>query len=279
MALRAVPATDFSCEQLSAILRDCFEDYLVPVSLPVAVFVQRFGSEGLSLLDSCVWLDGETPVAMAVVARRGDEARLAAFAVRPAHRGKGIGRRLMLPLMVGLQAQGVRRMWLEVIRENSAAVALYQSLGFVVRHGLCGYLSSPPQGEITPVLEACDVLTLVRRAGAEINGRLPWLMDPLTFSTLPCRALTLNQQAFAVLATVTHTPQLQFMWVDPAARGRGLAHNMLLALAREFPGLGTSVTIPESFTPLFSAAGYATLALKQYEMCVELSTLPSAPRS
>jgi GNAT superfamily N-acetyltransferase len=99
------PATGFSSEQLSTILSDCFEDYLVPVSLPVAVFVQRFGSEGLSLLDSCVWLDGETPAAIAIVARRGDEARLAAFAVRPAWRGKGMGRRLMTPLMASLRSR------------------------------------------------------------------------------------------------------------------------------------------------------------------------------
>ncbi|STV83196.1 N-acetyltransferase GCN5 [Klebsiella michiganensis] len=66
------------------------------------------------------------------------------------------------------------------------------------------------------------MLALTRRAGAEINGQLPWLMDPLTFSTLPCRALSLHQQAFAVLATLTSRPQLQFLWVDPAARGRGL---------------------------------------------------------
>ncbi|WP_434636723.1 GNAT family N-acetyltransferase [Klebsiella sp. I138] len=278
MALIAVPATGFSSEHLSTILRDCFEDYLVPVSLSVAVFVQRFGSEGLSLLDSCVWLDGETPAAIAIVARRGDEARLAAFAVRPAWRGKGIGRRLMMPLMASLREQGVRRMWLEVIRENYAAVALYQSLGFVVHHGLCGFVSSRAEHAVAPEAEECDVLPLVRRAGAEVGGRLPWLMDPLTFATLPCRAFTLNQQAFAVLATLTTTPQLQFLWVEPTARGRGLAHKMLAALARQFPGLSTSVTIPESFTPLFSAAGYATLTLKQYEMCVVLNALPSAGR-
>ena len=275
MALIAVPATGFSSEQLSTILSDCFEDYLVPVSLPVAVFVQRFGSEGLSLLDSCVWLDGGTPAAIAIVARRGDEARLAAFAVRPAWRGKGMGRRLMTPLMASLREQGVRRMWLEVIRENYAAVALYQSLGFVVHHGLCGFVSTRAE-DTAAALEEGDVLPLLRRAGAEINGRLPWLMDPLTFATLPCRALTLNQQAFAVLATLTSTPQLQFLWVEPSVRGRGLAHEMLRALARQFPGLSTSVIIPESFTPLFSAAGYATLALKQYEMCVEFSGLPPA---
>lgn len=278
MELTAVPATCFSSEQLTTILSDCFEDYLVPVSLSVEVFVQRFGAEGLSLLDSCVWLAGDTPAAIAIITRRGDAARLAAFAVRPAWRGKGTGRALMTSLMASLQAQGVRRMWLEAIRENHAAVALYQSLGFRVRHGLCGYLSAQPEGEGGPALQPYDVLALTRRAGAEINGRLPWLMDPMTFNMLPCRALTLNQQAFAVLATLTAKPQLQLLWVEPAARGRGLARELLIALARQFPGLGTLVSVPQSFTPLFSAAGYAAMALQQYEMSVEFPGEDSAGR-
>ena len=278
MELTAVPATQFSIEQLTTILSDCFEDYLVPVTLSVEVFVQRFSAEGLSLLDSCVWLDGDVPAAMAVVARRGDEARLAAFAMRPAYRGKGVGRRLMGSLLDALREQGVRRMWLEVIRDNHAAVALYHSLGFEVRHGLCGYLSAQTASEESSVLQEYDVLALTRRAGAELNGQLPWLMDPLTFSTLPCRALSLHQQAFAVLATLSSRPQLQFLWVEPAARGRGLGREMLMALARQFPGLGTSVTIPERFTPLFQTAGYTPGVLKQYEMSATLSALPSAGR-
>jgi ribosomal protein S18 acetylase RimI-like enzyme len=39
-----------------------------------------------------------------------------------------------------LQQQGTRR-YVEVIRDNHAAVALYQTLGFTRRYGLCGYLS------------------------------------------------------------------------------------------------------------------------------------------
>ncbi|CAA0167699.1 GNAT family N-acetyltransferase [Klebsiella oxytoca] len=278
MELTAVSATQFSVAQLTTILSDCFEDYLVPITLSVEVFVQRFSAEGLSLLDSCVWLDGDVPAAMAVVARRGDEARLAAFAMRPAYRGKGVGRRLMGALLDALREQGVRRMWLEVIRDNHAAVALYHSLGFEVRHGLCGYLSAQTASEESSVLQEYDVLALTRRAGAELNGQLPWLMDPLTFSTLPCRALSLHQQAFAVLATLSSRPQLQFLWVEPAARGRGLGREMLMALARQFPGLGTSVTIPERFTPLFQTAGYTPGVLKQYEMSATLSALPSAGR-
>ena len=184
----------------------------------------------------------------------------------------------MTPLIDALREQGVRRMWLEVIRDNHAAVALYQSLGFEVRHGLCGYLSAQAASEESSVLQEYDVLALTRRAGAEINGQLPWLMDPLTFSTLPCRALSLHQQAFAVLATLTSRPQLQFLWVDPAARGRGLGREMLMALAKRFPGLGTSVTIPERFTPLFHAAGYTPMVLKQYEMSATLSAPPPAGR-
>lgn len=278
MELTAVSATQFSVAQLTTILSDCFEDYLVPVTLSVEVFVQRFSAEGLSLLDSCVWLDGDVPAAMAVVARRGDEARLAAFAMRPAYRGKGVGRRLMGALLDALREQGVRRMWLEVIRDNHAAVALYHSLGFEVRHGLCGYLSAQTASEESSVLQEYDVLALTRRAGAELNGQQPWLMDPLTFTTLPCRALSLHQQAFAVLATLSSRPQLQFLWVEPAARGRGLGREMLMTLARQFPGLGTSVTIPERFTPLFQAAGYTPGVLKQYEMSATLSALPSAGR-
>ncbi|WP_214018233.1 GNAT family N-acetyltransferase [Klebsiella oxytoca] len=258
MELTAVSATQFSVAQLTTILCDCFEDYLVPVTLSVEVFVQRFSAEGLSLLDSCVWL--------------------AAFAMRPAYRGKGVGRRLMGSLLDALREQGVRRMWLEVIRDNHAAVALYHSLGFEVRHGLCGYLSAQTASEESSVLQEYDVLALTRRAGAELNGQLPWLMDPLTFSTLPCRALSLHQQAFAVLATLSSRPQLQFLWVEPAARGRGLGREMLMALARQFPGLGTSVTIPERFTPLFQTAGYTPGVLKQYEMSATLSALPSAGR-
>lgn len=278
MELTAVSATQFSVAQLTTILSDCFEDYLVPVTLSVEVFVQRFSAEGLSLLDSCVWLDGDVPAAMAVVARRGDEARLAAFAMRPAYRGKGIGRRLMGSLLDALREQGVRRMWLEVIRDNHAAVALYHSLGFEVRYGLCGYLSAQTASEESSVLQEYDVLALARRAGAEINGQLPWLMDPFTFSTLPCRAMSFHHQAFAVLATLSSRPQLQFLWVEPAARGRGLGREMLIALAQRFPGLGTSVTIPERFTPLFQAAGYTPGVLKQYEMSATLSALPSAGR-
>ena len=77
MELTAVPATQFSSVQLTDILNACFEAYLVPVTQSVAGFVQRFSAEGMSLIDSRVWLAGDEPAAIAIVARRGSAARLA----------------------------------------------------------------------------------------------------------------------------------------------------------------------------------------------------------
>ncbi len=56
----------------------------------------------------------------------------------------------------------------------------------------------------------------------------------------------------------------------------GLARELLMALAQQFPGIGTSVTVPETFTPLFAAAGYTPLSLQQYEMTMDLADAKSA---
>ncbi|KMH47322.1 N-acetyltransferase [Klebsiella quasipneumoniae] len=276
MELTAVPATQFSSVQLTDILNACFEAYLVPVTQSVEGFVQRFSAEGMSLIDSRVWLAGDEPAAIAIVARRGNMARLAAFALRPAWRGKGLGRKLMQELLTFLQQQEIETVSLEVIRDNHAAVALYQSLGFTRRYGLCGYLSAEPLAAAPGVLQPYPILALLRRAVEESNSQLPWLMDPLTFATQPCRVVTLEQRAFAVLSTSGSRPVLQFLWVEPAARRQGLAQALLMALAQQFPGIGTSVTVPETFTPLFAAAGYAPLSLQQYEMTMECAAAKSA---
>ncbi len=184
----------------------------------------------------------------------------------------------MQDLLMLLQQQGVETVSLEVIRDNHAAVALYQTLGFTRRYGLCGYLSTAPLAATSKVLQLYPTLALLRRVIDESNSQLPWLLDPLTFATLPCQVVTLEQRAFAVLTTAGSRPVLQFLWVEPAARRQGLARELLVTLAQQFPGVGTSVTVPETFTPLFAAAGYAPLSLQQYEMSATMNALRSAGR-
>lgn len=50
--------------------------------------------------------------------------------VVPAYRGIGLGRALVHRALTGFQEAGLRRAYLEVTAENSAAVQLYRTLGF-----------------------------------------------------------------------------------------------------------------------------------------------------
>jgi GNAT superfamily N-acetyltransferase len=50
--------------------------------------------------------------------------------VSPDHRGLGLGRALVLQSLLGFQAAGMRRVFLEATAENAPAVELYRSVGF-----------------------------------------------------------------------------------------------------------------------------------------------------
>lgn len=64
-----------------------------------------------------------------------DEAQVTNLAVHPEHRRKGIGTTLLAALAVKAKAEGIETILLEVRERNIAAIALYESMGFV-RDGL-----------------------------------------------------------------------------------------------------------------------------------------------
>ncbi len=68
-----------------------------------------------------------------------DEAEILTVAVRAGDRGRGHGRLLMEEVLRRLYRERVAACFLEVDRDNRAAVALYRSLGFVVAGERQGY--------------------------------------------------------------------------------------------------------------------------------------------
>ncbi|NIY48155.1 ribosomal protein S18-alanine N-acetyltransferase [Cedecea colo] len=74
-------------------------------------------------------VDGEM-AAFAVTQVVLDEATLFNIAVDPAYQRKGLGRQLLEYLISELEKREVFTLWLEVRASNSAAIALYESLGF-----------------------------------------------------------------------------------------------------------------------------------------------------
>jgi ribosomal-protein-alanine N-acetyltransferase len=60
-----------------------------------------------------------------------DEAEILTIAVETASRGKGVGRALLKENLRQVENAGAKAMFLEVDRDNVAALALYKRLGFV----------------------------------------------------------------------------------------------------------------------------------------------------
>ena len=70
------------------------------------------------------------PTGFGLFRTSGDEAEVITIATRPKLRGQGIAKALMQNAMAQAQLSGVLYMFLEVAVDNTAALKLYQSLGF-----------------------------------------------------------------------------------------------------------------------------------------------------
>ena len=73
---------------------------------------------------------GDVMAAFAITQVVLDEATLFNIAVDPAWQRQGLGRQLLEHLIGELEKRGVSTLWLEVRASNTAAIALYESLGF-----------------------------------------------------------------------------------------------------------------------------------------------------
>ncbi|HUS14402.1 MAG TPA: GNAT family N-acetyltransferase [Chloroflexia bacterium] len=74
---------------------------------------------------------GDTPVGALKVYHWGTKAGIYAFGVLPAYRGQGLGRAILMQTLALLPAEGMTRFALEVETDNTPAVRLYESTGFV----------------------------------------------------------------------------------------------------------------------------------------------------
>jgi len=276
------PVAEHTSAEVAAALTRSFEGYLVPIKMTAQAYERRFRGEDLDPFASRVYSTADgSPVGIVLVARRGWTSRIAAMALVPEARGKGLGRRLLGEAVEGARARGERAVLLEVIEQNERAFRLYTSFGFRTLRRLVGYRKErreevPPPPDTPVVLSEIDPLDFSRIAAREGEPDLPWMLaaETLSAASFPARAFALEGRAFALIGDLAaETLVLSALVVPRAERRRGAGSRLVRALETAFPGRAwaASPSIPEDLAPgFFPKLGWERHAISQFEMRLDL---------
>ncbi len=276
-ALTLRPATEFTVLTLSTLMAGAFEGYVVTIPDDPAGFAARVRAEQIDLNTSLIACVDDEPVGLGLIARRGEDARLAGMGVRMGWRGHGVARALLDRLLADARARGEARMHLEVIEGNDPAIALYETAGFERRGRLAGYerpATGMQEAQPTTLIEV-PLTAAARTLAQHADADLPWQLHPATLTALtpPNRALTLGDATAWVLEQ-PGVLVLRAMVVPPAARRRGQGRALLEALTRAFPDhrlIVPAIVQERQVDGFLTACGFTQTTLAQLEMTCPLN--------
>ena len=251
-------------------LNKCYEGYVVPFHIPVEFAAAMNRVESVDLNASLFVREKKEIVAVALIARRGNQSRLAGFAVAPKRRGTGLGKWLMGKVLEQAKARGDSSMNLEVIIGNEAAERLYESVGFEHVCRLRGYVKAQEREERREEREQASLreVNISEVARAILNDEKDWPWQQSAASVIQLTAPHRGwrwKRAF----TCTSDPNAATVVLRGfAGEGEELL-SLIRALRERFPKKSWRVipTIPEGiYVGAFEEAGFEVDELAQYWM-------------
>src|SRR5262245_22387968 len=123
-------AATLADDALAELFTEAYADYLVPVTVSAEALRFMAAAYDFDREASLVAIRNDEFVGLVNLGLRGPEGWIGGLGVVPSERRRGTGRRLMEAVHEEARARGVERAWLEVIVENTQAVALYEQLGY-----------------------------------------------------------------------------------------------------------------------------------------------------
>lgn len=271
--VRFVPAATVSLEAFAAAFTAAFEGYPVPVAVDAVWLSRRARYEQHDLLNSLVALEGGEAVGMAVLAARGSRGWVGGFGVVPRWRGRGLARRLMSELIGRARASGLRRLSLEVLEGNTAALRLYESVGMRVTRDLlvlerAADRPAPARAAAFEEAPAEELLEHFTRLHPEPPV---WQREPASLLAASLRGLYLGPRprprAYALLK---YTADGETFLADLAAADARHARAMCAALGRLDGALKIQNEPASSpYVAPLVAHGFAEV-MRQHEMTMEL---------
>ena len=273
------PVAECTAAQVADALTRSFKGYVMPVNVTAEGYERRFRPEHVDPFASYVHFGQTSPVAIVLVARRGWTSRIAAMAVAPEARGRGLGKLIMQDAIDEAVERGDRSVLLEVFEHNTPAVKLYEGLGFKPVRRLVGYHRDPgwTAPEVTDTLYEIDPLDFARVVAREGEPGLPWMLaaETLSGAVSPARAFHLDHRAYGLIGDPTaNVIPLAALVVPRAYRRNGWGTRLMQALFAGYPDKAWSIPqiVPEKLAPAFFArCGWELMNTNQLEMVLDLS--------
>jgi ribosomal protein S18 acetylase RimI-like enzyme len=273
------PVAECTAAQVADALTKSFEGYVMPVNVTAQGYERRFRPENVDPFASYVYFRETRPVAVVLVSRRGWTSRIAAMAVTPEARGRGLGKVIMQDTIDEAVERGDRSVLLEVFEHNTPAVKLYEGLGFRPSRRLVGYHHDPggAASEVTYTLYGLDPLDFARVVAREGDPGLPWMLaaETLSGAVSPAQAFHLDHRAYALIGDpeANVIPLTAFI-VPRSHRRNGWGTRLMQALFASYPDKAWSIPqiVPEELAPTFFArCGWTLMDMNQLEMVLDLS--------
>lgn len=276
MATSFTSIEQFGLARTAELLTRAFADYFVRIPFTEAVLQHAQSLDGVDFAESPIVLRDGGPVGAALIARRGSASRLAGMAIVPAARRQGVGQALMAHLLSAARTRGDRRMVLEVIEQNAAAVQLYEKVGFVRQRRLVGF-AGPAPASLAPVpalkpASLDEVGAAMNRLDGEVGW--PWQISGQTVARLqpPACGYALEGAWIALLDPGAPVVGIRALAVDNPGLHGGNAVRLLHAVMARHPAREWRISAlwPEELADWFTRAGLIRQELTQWQMVREL---------
>jgi len=264
------PASNHPIPDLVQLLNLSFESYLVPVHFDIPYFLNMLRKDNIDLSLSRILLANGEPSGIALIARRGWTSRLAVMGIVKNTRNQGAGSWFMEILINEARKRNDREMVLEVIEQNDPAVHLYKKQGFQTVRRLISLVNQDAKQGAKTDLQEIDLREMGRLILQHGLPDLPWQLSGETIALLnpPVRAFKKGKAFIAISNPNVENVEICSLLVEPPARGKGLAIDLLETVMANHTGRKWYVRaiLPEELGITFERAGFQREELSQWQM-------------
>ncbi len=215
-------------DELILAQNDIFSDYIIPIRSTPQFFTEYLRSVGGDLSSVLVASKDRKIIGYVNPVIDGKEAWIGGVGVRPGHRSKGIGTKLMRAAESMCEKRGVESVLLEVIEGNSRAQRLYERLGYTMSRKFVTAEGKPTHfdgfGKTPKFAPLSEILYLHEKAYAgtcwQRRKRASLIQSAKGGECFRVEG------GFVITRSVDTSGFIPFLGVLPEARGRGIGTDL-----------------------------------------------------